>query len=167
MKSSMTYACAAVALLALAGCGRPSAPAPQKAPPAPPMPAATHEIAESTVRFADPKGRWKYEVQADRVEAATVHGPYEMTPARARYDELGKPPVTMAAKRAHVDEEARRVVLEGDVHIASPTWRLDADRAEYDLKTGKVVATGRTKWVFAGESAPASRLPSAPKDGRP
>lgn len=106
-------------------------------------------------------------MKAERVEAATVHGPYDMTPATARYDEPGKPSVTMTAKRAHVEEEARRVVLEGDVAVTSPSWRLEADRVEYDLKTGKVAASGHTKWVFAEGATPATQSPSPRKEGEP
>jgi LPS export ABC transporter protein LptC len=167
MRSQWRWTCAVLVLCALAGCGGPRASVQRETPPPAPKPAATHEIAETTIRFTDPKGKWKFQVKADRVEAATIHGPYDMTPATARYDEVSRPPVTMVAKHAHVDEDARRVVFEGDVHIASQEWRLDADRVEYDLKTGKVVASGRTKWVFAGESVLAPRSPSAPKDGKP
>ncbi len=154
---------AAVALLALVGCGRPPTPPPARPPS---KPAFTHEIAETTFRFADPKGRWTFSLQADRVEAATVHGPYDMTPAKGRYEEVGQPAVTMSAQRAHVDETARHVVLEGDVRVASPTWGLQADRVDYDLNTGKVVATGRTKWVFT-EGSLAAQPPSSRKDARP
>jgi hypothetical protein len=156
---------AAAAVVTLFGCGR--APAQVRQPPPPPKPAVSHEIAGTTVRFADPKGRWTFEVRADRVEAETVHGPYEMRPARARYDELGKPPVTMSAQRAHVDEQARRVTFEGEVLIASPAWRLHADRVDYDLKTGKVVASGQTKWVSTEGATPTAQPPSSRKEDRP
>jgi LPS export ABC transporter protein LptC len=155
-----------IAFLALAGCGRSRPPVRPPAPPEP-KPAVAHEIEETTVRFADPKGRWRFEVKAERVEAATVHGPYDMTPAAARYDEPGKPSVTMTSKRARVDEAARRVVLEGDVSVTSPSWRLEADRVEYDLKTGKVAASGHTKWVFAEGSAPTAQSPFSRKEGKP
>jgi len=166
MMTSVRVGLASMAFFALAGCGHSRPPVRPAAPPEP-KPAVAHEIKETTVRFADPKGRWRFEVKAERVEAATVHGPYDMTPAAARYDEPGKPSVTMTAKRARVDEAARRVVLEGDVSVASPTWRLDADRVEYDLKTGKVAASGHTKWVLAEGATPATQSPSLPKEGRP
>ncbi len=156
----------AAVLLAFCGCGKPRAPAPEKTA-AQPKPVAAHEISESTIMFSDPKGRWKLAVQAKRVEAATVHGPYDMSPATARYDEVGKPPVTMSARRAHIDEAAHRAVFEGAVRVSSATWRLEADRVDYDLKTGEVVATGNTKWVFTEGSAPALQPPSAGKDGKP
>jgi LPS export ABC transporter protein LptC len=165
MRHCSIAAIAAVSFLALAGCGRPRPPAPEQTAP-PPKPGVGHEIEETTMRFADPKGRWKFEVKAERVEAATVHGPYAMTPATARYDEPGKPSVTMSAKRARVDEQARRVVLEGDVTVASPTWRLQADRVEYHLNSGQVAASGDTKWVFAEGSGAAAQSPSSAKEGR-
>jgi LPS export ABC transporter protein LptC len=155
---------AVVVLLTLAGCGRPRTP-PREQPP--PKPAVTHEIAETTIRFADPKGRWTFSLEADRVEAVTVHGPYDMTPAKGRYEEVGQPLVTMSAQRAHVDEAARRVVLEGNVRIASPTRGMQADRVDYDLNTGKVVATGRTKWTLNEGSTLTPQAPSAGEDGNP
>jgi LPS export ABC transporter protein LptC len=163
---SVRLGLASIALVALAGCGRSHAPVRPAAPPEP-KPAVAHEIEETTVRFADPKGRWRFEVRADKVEAATVHGPYDMTPATARYEEPGRPSVNMVAKRAQVDEAARRVVLEGDVAVTSPSWRLEADRVEYDLKTGKVAASGHTKWVFAEGATPATQSPSSRKEGKP
>jgi len=167
MRAALTRSLVVTVFLTLAGCGRTRAALRQESPPPPPKPAAAHEIVETTVRFADPKGRWKFQLQADRVEAATMHGPYDMTPAKGRYDELGKTPVTISAKHAHVDEETRRVNFEGDVHVESAAWRLRADRLDYDLNTGKVFASGQTKSVFVGESAPGPQPPSAPKDGKP
>jgi lipopolysaccharide export system protein LptA len=89
-----------------------------------------------------------------------------MSPAKARYDEVGRPPVTMSSKHAHIDESAHRATFEGDVQVDSATWRLQADRVEYDLKTGEVVASGRTKWLFTEGSAPTPQPPSIGKDGR-
>ncbi|MFB3883237.1 MAG: LPS export ABC transporter periplasmic protein LptC [Armatimonadota bacterium] len=155
-----------VALLALGGCGRPRAPVRERATPQPERkPAAVHEIEQTAMRFADPKGRWTLEVKADRVEAVTVHGPYDMTPASARYSEKDKPSVTMVAKHAHIDESARRVSFDGNVVIASPTWRLEAERVVYDLNSGKVEASGRTKWTLIG--APEAGAASSAREGKP
>ncbi len=149
----------AALLLTIVGCGTSRTPVVSQAPP-PPTPIAAHEIAETSIKLADPKGRWLFQVEADRVEAATVHGPFDMSPARARYDEKEKPPIIMSAKQAHVDEAANRVIFEGNVDIASPTWRLQADRVVYNLDTGEVEATGRTKWALTPQPA------SKDKDGK-
>jgi LPS export ABC transporter protein LptC len=166
MTASLTrLGVAAVALITLLGCGRSRTPAnPQ--PPPPPKSATAHEIAKTTIKFADPQGRWTLQLEADRAEAVALRGPYNMSPARARYDEEGRPSVTISAKRAHVDEDARRVTFEGDVRIDSATWRLQADRAEYDLNTGKVAATGHTKWTLAEAPSPAAQHLSPHKDDR-
>ena len=74
-----------------------------------------------------------------------MHGPYTLAPARARYEEVGRRPALMSAERALIDQESRRVVFEGEVRISSGGWTLEADRVEYDLDSGEVVATGRTK----------------------
>jgi len=117
--------------------------------PAAEEPAASQEIEKSKVKVVDPGGRWTFQAESERVEARSVHGPYTLTPARARYEEVGRPPALMSAERARIDQESRRVVFEGEVRISSGGWTLEADRAEYDLDSGEVVATGRTKWTFA------------------
>jgi hypothetical protein len=137
------------------GCGRrPSstaaAPAaePQAEPPVVQGSEPAHEIEKSTIRLADPQGRWTFEVESERAEAAGIHGPYVLTPAKGRYDEKGREPVLMSADRARVDEGARRVLLEGRVRVVSGGWGMETDRLDYDLGTGKVVASGRTKWTL-------------------
>ena len=140
------------ALVVCAGCGSPSPPAAEKAsaPPtgeasAPEGPAPSLEIEESKVTVVDPGGRWTFEAEAERMEAGSMHGPYTLTPARARYEEVGRPPALMTADKAQIDQESRRVVFEGDVRISSGAWTLEADRVEYDLDSGEVVAPGRPK----------------------
>lgn len=141
----------------ISGCGRKPTPSPPKPEPPPPLvkqgePA--HELEQSTIRIADPQGRWTFEVQSARAEAAGLHGPYNLTPATGRYLEKGKEPVTMSADRATVSEGSRRARFEGKVRIASAGWTLEADRVDYDLKTGKVVASGQTKWTFTESPFP-------------
>jgi lipopolysaccharide assembly outer membrane protein LptD (OstA) len=138
-------------LLGLAGCGGPPSrdvpeqqPAVEKEPDT--EPAASHEILGSTIRIVDPEGRWVFRAEADRIEAESIDGPYALESARAVYEEAGKAPVSMTANQARVDLASRRAVFEGEVTIASEDWRVEGvDRAEYDLDTGQVVATGRTK----------------------
>jgi len=153
----------AAALVVSAGCGSPPPPAAEKASapsaasaPAPEEPAPSLEIEESKVTVVDPGGRWTFQAEAERMEAGSVHGPYTLTPARARYEEVGRPPALMSAERAQIDQESRRVVFEGEVRINSGGWTLEADRAEYDLDSGEVVATGRTKWTFSEGSGGAA-----------
>ncbi|HUU54254.1 MAG TPA: LPS export ABC transporter periplasmic protein LptC [Armatimonadota bacterium] len=153
----------AAALVVSAGCGSPPPPAAEKASapsaasaPAPEEPAPSLEIEESKVTVVDPGGRWTFQAEAERMEAGSVHGPYTLTPARARYEEVGRPPALMTADKAQIDQESRRVVFEGDVRISSGGWTLEADRAEYDLDSGEVVATGRTKWTFSEGSGGAA-----------
>jgi len=156
------------ALVVCAGCGSPSPPAAEKAsapptgeasapptgeasaPPtgeasAPEGPAPSLEIEESKVTVVDPGGRWTFQAESERIEARSMHGPYTLTPARARYEEVGRPPALMTADKAQIDQESRRVVFEGDVRISSGAWTLEADRVEYDLDSGEVVAPGRPK----------------------
>ncbi len=138
-------------LLGLSGCGgRPSPTTGEEAPAAeePPAaePAVSHEILGSTITIVDPKGRWTFRAEADRIEAESIHGPYALEPARAVYEEEGKAPVRMTANHARVDENSRRAVFEGDVVVAMEGGlRLEAPRVECNLDTGEVVATGRTK----------------------
>ena len=153
------------ALVACAGCASPSRPAPpvERKPP-PQAPAPSHEIEQSKVKVVDPGGRWTFQAEAERVEAASVHGPYTLAPARARYEEVGRPPAFMSADRAQIDQESRRVVFEGDVRINSGAWTLEADRAEYELDSGEVVAPGRTKWTFTEAPGAAKRPLSTDED---
>ncbi len=160
----MTVLLSCAALLPFEGCG--SAP-----PPAAPQaqrqrvsaePAASHEIAGSEVKLVDPEGRWKFHLEAEQVEAASIHGPYALEPATARYEQIGRAAVLMSADRAQVDESARRVALAGNVRITSGAWELEADRAEYNLDSGEVVATGRTKWTFV--ELPRDRTESPVRD---
>ncbi len=147
----ITIACLLLSAPFISGCGHKPAPTPPKPEPQPPVvqqgePA--HEIEQSTIRIADPQGRWTFEVQSERAEAAGLHGPYTLSPAKGRYEEKNREPVTMSADRATVSEGSRRALFEGNVRIASAGWALEADRVDYDLNTGKVVATGHTNWTF-------------------
>ena len=149
------------ALVVCAGCGSPSPPVAERAsapaageasaPPAESAPVPEEkpptslEIEESKVTVVDPGGRWTFQAESERIEARSMHGPYTLTPARARYEEVGRPPALMTADKAQIDQESRRVVFEGDVRISSGAWTLEADRVEYDLDSGEVVAPGRPK----------------------
>jgi hypothetical protein len=145
------------ALVVCAGCGNPpppapvveQAPAPEEQAPAPEEPVPSLEVEESKVKVVDPGGRWTFEAEAERMEAESVHGPYTLAPARARYEEVGRPPALMSAERAQIDQESRRVVFEGKVRISSGGWVVEADRTEYDLDSGEVVVTGNPKWRFS------------------
>jgi len=114
-------------------------------------PPTSHEIGESTIRVVDPKGRWTFEAQAQLIEADSVAGPYVLEPADCRYQEHGKPPIVMRAARAHLDEQAKYLILESNVWISSGAWVLEAERVEYDLSAGEVVALGQTKWTFTND----------------
>jgi len=141
----------AAALVVCGGCGGPPPPAPvaESAPAPEEKPDTSLQIEESKVKMVDPGGRWTFQAESERIEARSMHGPYTLTPARARYEEVGRPPALMTADKAQIDQESRRVVFEGDVRISSGAWTLEADRVEYDLDSGEVVATGRTKWTFS------------------
>jgi len=158
------FACI-LGLAAILGCGgKASAPAP---PEAETPPQVSHEIVESTVTVVDPEGRWRFEVEADHVSADNVHGPYRLEPARARYEETGRPPVKISAESAQVDQEARQVIFEGNVQIVSEAWRLQADQIQYDLDSGEVVGTGRTKWVLVEDRNTAAEPPLSAKGEQP
>ena len=139
-----------VCLLLAGGCGgRPPTPA----PPEEETPAKGPEsvaITGSVVRMAAPDGEWTFEAKSDRATAG-MDGPYVLTPMEGRYEREGRPPVLMRADRAEVGRGANRVNLEGSVWVRYSGSQLEADRVEYDLRTGKVVAEGRTKWTFADE----------------
>lgn len=137
-----------VVLVASAGCGgrRPRPPAEPKQLPLSRAPAT--ELSESVVRVADPEGKWRFEAHSATMRAAGVEGPFTLIPARCRYQEPGRDPVEMEAERAHVDKQARHVSLRGSVVIVYQEWRLEAERVECDLKTGKVVVPGRQKLIL-------------------
>lgn len=162
-KRSRAWLHATVPLLGLllaGGCGRrpsiPEQPLPQEAAKA----AQSLEVGGSVIRMAAPEGDWRFEARSERAAAPTVHGPYVLTPMEGSYEAKGQPPVLMGADRAEVDTAAERVRLVGSVWVYFRGAQLEADRVEYDLGTGKVVAEGRTKWTFTDE-----RL--APGEGKP
>jgi len=154
--------------LALCGCSRgPS----DGGPPAqvPPAPAPTsHEISGWRITVADPDGRWTFGATAEHARAADVEGPYELAQADCRYQQAGRAPVIMRAARAHLDKQAGKLVLEGAVRITSGAWQLEeADRVEYDLNAGEVVAPGRTKWTFDANHIPGAESRPAEEEGNP
>jgi len=55
-----------------------------------------------------------------------------------------------------VNKQTQRVHLEGSVQISSGGWLLEAERVDYDLNTGKVVAPGRTKLTLGSKIVPKS-----------
>ena len=151
MKASVlreVVACFCLGLLALSGCSPPAPVSGGKAEEAGSASSSAHEMRGSTITVVDPEGRWRFEAKAETVEAAGVEGPYTLRPAKCRYEAAGAPPVLMTAARAEVDKQARRLVLEGEVRISAGAWSLEAERVEYDLQAGEVVAPGRTKWTF-------------------
>lgn len=138
---------AALALAVLAGCSR--APAPPPEDDAPPSSAVTQmQMGGSVIRIADPEGKWRFEAHSENIEAEGLEGPYQLHPARCWYWVEDRPPAEMQADRAHLDKAEQRILLEGNVRITYQNWSLAADRVEYDLGEGKVVASGRTKWNY-------------------
>jgi len=117
------------------------------------------ELSQPTVSVADPAGRWTFTMEAARATAAGLHGPYEMERVTGVHKETGRPDVLLSADKARVDEISRRVALQGSVHITSAAWQLQADRVDYNLDSGEVVATGRTKWTL-------TESPAAPEQSR-
>lgn len=134
-------------LLAVWGCGgRPSTSEPPREEKGVKAPQSL-EIGGAVIRMGDPEGDWKFEARSEQGTAAGMDGPYVLTPMEGRYEERGEPPVLMRANRAEVDKGAKRVSLTGSVWVSRGASQLEADRVEYDLRTGKVVAQGRTKWT--------------------
>jgi hypothetical protein len=160
-------------LLGLYGCGGPPSPVPpEEAPTAeePPEadPAVSHEILGSTITIVDPQGRWTFRAEADRIEAESMHGPYELKPARAVYEVEGKAPVRMTANHAWVDEDSRWAVFEGDVVVAMEGgWRLETPRLEYDLDSGEVVAADGTKQTATDRPHSAPKSPRTDEGTKP
>jgi len=134
--------CFPLGLLVMFGCAR-RPPTPVTKTEKSTSPSATsHEVSGSTIRMADPAGRWSFEARAQRVETASLDGPYALQAAECRYQQSGRPPVLMRAARAQVDRSAGKAVLEGRVRLESDAWVLEAERVEYDLNEGKVLASG-------------------------
>jgi hypothetical protein len=130
--------CTAAMLL---GCSeRGSPPDAQTVPATRPRP--SHEIEDSTLTMRDPAGRWTFHVAAERVEAASVEGPYELEAPECRYEKVGETPMLMAADRAQFDRASACVTLLGNARIWSDTWQLEDERIQYDLTTGEVVVGG-------------------------
>ncbi len=140
-------------LLAPLGCGGRTKPRPPADEKPPTSAVAEMRMGGSVIRVADPEGQWRFEARSEQIEAEGVDGPYRLHPAECRYEEKGQPPVLMRAESARLDKGSKRVLLTGKVRVTYESWSLDADRVEYDLKQGKVVASGQTKLTYGeGES---------------
>jgi hypothetical protein len=154
-----------ICLLFAGGCGgRPPTPA----PPEDETPAKGPEsvaMTGSVIRMADPEGEWTFEARTDRASGASMEGPYVLAPMEGRYEREGRPPVLMRADRAEVDKGANRVSLAGSVWVRYAGSQLEADRVEYDLRTGKVVAEGRTKRTATEERRETGGSGPAGKEG--
>jgi LPS export ABC transporter protein LptC len=149
-----------IALLAAAGCGRqPAAVQPEEEQ----VPAAPTSllVSRSTIRVAAPDGRWRLEARSQHIEAASINGPYTLTPADCRYEQQGKPPVLIRAERASVDTAANHLQVEGSVRLVYGAWSMETDHLDYDLDDGKVVASGPTKLTVGegGDSAQRTETP--------
>jgi LPS export ABC transporter protein LptC len=147
-------------MLGILGCGRT-----HQEPPlleAPTTPTPSHEIARSKITMSDPEGQWNLEATAQRIEAASVSGPYELVGAECRYEPVDVPAIFMSADRASLDEDMARLTMEGNVSIRSTTWQLEGERIEYDLDTREVVSDERTKLTLvrdgAADPAPIGRM---------
>jgi lipopolysaccharide export system protein LptA len=140
---------AAILLFALSGCGRHAAPKEEKKTSLAPTSFRTQG---SEVKISDPKGEWTFTAQTKEMDAASKDGPYLMTQANAIYHKIGQPTVKMRADRIELDQRLERVVLTGAVRLQTQAMMVEGERFQYDLKTGKVVATGRTKWSITPEA---------------
>ena len=135
----------ALALLALAGCGRPGTPRPRAPKEDPPETPVATKMTNSTVRIADPKGKWTLEVRSKTMDAPREEGPYHLTEVEGQLQQPGQPSVKLKADRAVVDKQAERMAMQGAVRITRPGIVLEGERITYDLKTGKVLADAPTK----------------------
>lgn len=136
-----------LAVLLAAGCGgRPPVPEREEEPAS--TVTQSVEVGGSVIQMASPKGTWEFEARSEHAEAASMQGPYVLTPMEGWYKKRGGSPVVMGADRAEVDKGTEKVTLEGSVWVDFGGARLEAERLEYDLTTGEVVAEGQTKWTF-------------------
>ena len=140
-------AMAALGCLLPGGCAR--RPAREPAPAAPAAPTSTR-MRSPSVRVADPAGKWTFSARAESMSATSQQGPYTLSGATGSYQPSGQPPVHMRANHIVVDEGAQRVTLQGGVEIRTPAVVMRGERVSYDLRTGKVRASGPTKWTFTG-----------------
>jgi lipopolysaccharide assembly outer membrane protein LptD (OstA) len=120
----------------------------------------------STITVDDPAGRWHLDATSPHVVAAGIGGPFRLEPATCRYQQQGHPPVLMRAATAVVDKAASRLALKGKVHVVYGALTLEAERIEYDLKRGEVVAGDRTKLTYAQPSRSSRSSPNG-KNGGP
>jgi LPS export ABC transporter protein LptC len=157
MRTHWWMAILTLALLALAGCGRPRVPVrPQPEAKPPETPVAT-TMQNSTVKIADPKGAWTFEAVSKTLEAPHEDGPYHLTKVTGQFQQVGRPPVDMRADRMTLDRQAERIELEGAVRIAREGVMVEGERLNYDLKTGKVLSDTPTKTTIG------PKLPGVPK----
>jgi LptA/(LptD N-terminal domain) LPS transport protein len=149
----------------LAGCTRPrpSQVGPGK-PKAPALPTST-TLENTTVKLADPAGKWTFDAVAKTATTAGAKGPYDMTEADGVCRRPGEPPAYLHARRLHLDQQRQHVTLEGAVRVVSGGLTVEGDRIEYDLKTGKVVGAPRTNWTFDPKAAEAARTQMAVRTG--
>ncbi len=139
-----------LAVLLAAGCGgRPPVPEREEEPAS--TVTQSVEVGGSVIQMASPKGAWEFEARSEHAEAASMEGPYLLTPMEGWYKKKDGSVVVMGADRAEVDKGAEKVTLEGSVWVDFGGARLEAERVEYDLRTGKVVAEGQTKWTLTEE----------------
>ena len=166
--ATLLRVCCWLSLLPLlaGGCARRPVEAPQPPSESAPPPFIGGDMERSVIRLSDPDGEWEFEARSDHVEMLGAEGPFILRPAECRYQRPGEAPVLMTADQAWIDKVGQRLELEGSVTVSYGDWLLETERLEYDLKTGEVVARGRTKWSFSRDRGPESphRDPSEEED---
>jgi lipopolysaccharide assembly outer membrane protein LptD (OstA) len=115
----------------------------------------------TTITVDDPAGRWHLDATSPHVVAEGIGGPFRLEPATCRYQQQGHPPVLMRAATAVVDKAASRLALKGKVHVVYGALTLEAERIEYDLKRGEVVASGQPKLTYSEARGGRARSPRA------
>lgn len=150
-----------VALLVLAGCGRPTHPlAGPEADKHTVAPVST-KMEKPTVTVSDPERRWTFEIHAKTGQAGGPEGPFELLGATGQYLQHGQPPVLVSADRVLVDKQTQRVDLQGSVRIKRDWILVEGERIRYDLKTGKVLAEEQPKCTVTlrpAEAGPKSQI---------
>lgn len=157
--------CALLAPALLAGCSRPRTPQVGPDKPKPPALPTSTTLENTTVKLADPAGKWTFDATAKSATTAGARGPYDMTEADGVCRRPNEPPAYVRAHRLHLDQERQQITLEGGVRVISGGLTVEGDRIEYDLKTGKVVGAPRTNWTFSPGAADAARKQMAARTG--